>query len=256
MNTLVQLPARPADPLHKAAAAGVAVWLDHRHTPASAPAPRTDTGTEEGVRGHLLPGTPALRPGAGPADLLAASAGGRAATVGPVLSLAGYRRAMDTVLTALEAAVTEGVPLPARPVAIECSLPGIDTAVNAHLDLAGSWEAKAMRGLAALAAAQLLYAALERDLGTERWSRLAVRGARAPYLLWSTTGFSVTADRSVHYAERCLFPGTAVALAPDALRRFRERGVVLGPTALDTAEAQRVADTLGWFGVRLGADGD
>ncbi|MCL6670489.1 hypothetical protein [Streptomyces panaciradicis] len=178
-------------------------------------------------------------------------ADGRAVTVAPVGGVAGYRQAMNTVLTTLETAVAVGTPTP--PMAIEYSPADVDATVNAHLDLASSWEAKAMRGRAGLAGAHLLHAALRHDLTTDRWTRLAARGARAPYLRWSITARSLRADTGVAYAQRCLFPGTTLALPPTVWREFESRGVVTGPTALDVTEARRVIDTLGWFGVRLDA---
>ncbi|TXS42136.1 hypothetical protein EAO75_33665 [Streptomyces sp. uw30] len=232
----------------------MAVWLDCRHSAPSEPVPQAGKRPDEYVHGLLAPGAPAVRLGADPVEIVAAMADRRnAVTVGPVHSVTGYRRAMDTMLTALETAVAEGAARPAHPMAIEYSLPGVDAAVNARLDLVGSWEAKAMRGRAGLAGAHLMYAALQRDLATDRWARLLAGGARAPYLLWSTGGPSVPADRSVDYAEKCLFPGTALALSPAALREFDERGLVTGPTALDAAEARRVVATIAWFGVRLDA---
>ncbi|MFE5732110.1 hypothetical protein ACFQ7A_14545 [Streptomyces sp. NPDC056528] len=254
MNLLAPLPTRSAGALRKAAETGTTLWLDHRHTSPSAPLPHTGGETDENVRGLLLPGGPALPVDAGPAAILAAAAGDRTARMGPVHSVTGYRQVMGRVLTALETAVAEGAPPPPRPLAIEYSLPGADATADARLDLAGDWEAKAMRGRAGLAGAHLVYTALRHDLTTDRWARLAASGARAPYLLWTTTGPSVTVDHSVRYAERCLFPGTVLALSPAALREFDERGVVTGPTAPDAVGARRVAETLAWFGVRLDAD--
>ncbi|MFF4170677.1 hypothetical protein [Streptomyces sp. NPDC001744] len=254
MKLLAPLPTRPAGALRKAAEAGTALWLDHRHTPPSASLPHTGGETDENVQGVLLPGGPALRADAGPAAILAAAAGDRTATMGPVHSVTGYRQVMDRVLTALETAVAAGTPPPPLPLAIEYSVPGADAAADARLDLVGGWEAKAMRGRAGLAGAHLVYAALRHDLTTDRWARLAASGARAPHLLWTATGPSVTVDRSVHYAERCLFPGTGLALSPAVLREFGERGVVTGPTAPDAVGARRVVDTLTWFGVRLDTD--
>ncbi|MFJ9121538.1 hypothetical protein ACIRJO_39165 [Streptomyces sp. NPDC102394] len=249
MSTHTPLPARPAGPLRRAGEARVAIWLDCRHLSPCEPVPQPDPHTAGTVQGVLLPGRPTLPPGADPDQIAAVLAEDRAVTTGPVNGVAGYRQAMNTALTALETAVATGIPTP--PIAIEYSPVGVDAVVDARLDLAGSWEAKAMRGRAGLAGAHLLHAALRHDLATDRWTRLAARGARAPFLLWSTTAPSLGVDTSVGYAQRCLFPGTALALSPAVLREFEARGVVTGPTPLDIVEAQRIIDTLGWFGVGL-----
>ncbi|MFJ9721200.1 hypothetical protein ACIRP3_00420 [Streptomyces sp. NPDC101209] len=251
MSTHTPLPARPAGPLRRAGEAGVAIWLDCRHTSPCEPVPQPDPHTAGVVQGVLLPGRPALPPGTDPDRIVAVLAEGRAVTMGPVNGVAGYRQAVNAALTALETAVAAGLPTP--PMGIEYSPAGVDAVVDARLDLAGSWEAKAMQGRAGLAGAHLLHAALRHDLATDRWTRLAAHGARAPFLLWSTTAPSLGVDTGVAYAQRCLFPGTALALSPAVLREFEARGVVTGPTAPDIVEAQRIVDTLGWFGVRLDA---
>ncbi|MCX3061094.1 beta/alpha barrel domain-containing protein [Streptomyces beihaiensis] len=253
MSTFAPTPTRTTGPLRKATEAGVALWLDCRHTPASGHVAQARAAVDERTCG-VLGGAPegrSPRPGGIPAGLaVTAVATDGTAVVGPVRSVVGYRRIMDVLLADLEALVASGGPLPVSPTVIEYSLSDVDAAVDACLDLAGSWEAKAMRGLAGVAGAHLLYGALRRDLGSARWARLIAAGAQVPYLLWSC-GPAVTADRGARLAEKCLFPGTGVALSPAALAEFGERGVVTGPTALDLDEAVRVAKALGWFDVNL-----
>ncbi|MCH0566235.1 MULTISPECIES: hypothetical protein [unclassified Streptomyces] len=247
MDTLTPLPIRPAGPLRRAAAARVAVWLDRRRTAAETGEPTLGPGLEAALGGaaggvqDLLP--PPAPGGRSPGRL---SAHGTRIT-GPVHGPAGYRRLMRRLLS--EAATASPA---ARPVAIEYSVPAVDALVDARLDLIGGWEAKAMRSRAGIAGAHLLYDMLLRDLSSPRWAEAIDRGAPAPYLLWSTQP-GAGPDRGADLAQRLLFPGTAVALSPRALEAFAQHGVVTGPTALDLAEALRVARVLDWFGLRLDA---
>ncbi|WP_406011026.1 hypothetical protein OG440_36510 [Streptomyces sp. NBC_00637] len=167
---------------------------------------------------------------------------------GPAHGPAAFRRLMRELLAQASAAPAPGPE--GRPVAVEYSVPAVDALVNAGLDRMGGCEAKAMRFRAGIAGAHLLYDMLRRDLRSPGWTRAVARGIPAPYLLWSTTP-GAGPDQGAEYAERCLFPGTAVALSPEALRTFVERGAVTGPTALDLVEARRVVRILDWFGIRL-----
>ncbi|MFF8591838.1 hypothetical protein ACF061_10360 [Streptomyces sp. NPDC015220] len=235
MNTLAPLPIRPAGPLRRAAE--VALWLDCRHISRDA-ADRARAEAAHTVH-DMLPPAPG---GASPERLSAAGV----AVAGPVHGLVGYRRLMRRLRS--EAAASRLT----RPVAVEYPIHAVDARVNARLDWIGGCEAKAMRFRAGIAGAHLLYDALRRELRSPDWVRATDRGVPAPYLLWSTRPRSGP-DRGAEYAGRCLFPGTAVALSPEALRTFALHGVVTGPTAVDLVEARRVVGVLEWFGIHLGA---
>ncbi|MEZ3183003.1 hypothetical protein KYY02_31385 [Streptomyces pimonensis] len=184
-----------------------------------------------------------LPPDAGDATPASRSARGTL-VVGPVHGLAAYRRLMRRLLSETTAS-------PGRTFAVEYPLWTVDLLVDARLDLIGGCEAKAMRSTAGIAGAHLLYDAWCRDVRSPDWVRAAERGAAAPSLLW-TTQPCAGPDLGAEYAEKCLFPGTALALSPQALRTFTQHGgVVTGPTAVDVTEARRVARVLDWFGIRL-----
>ncbi|MFF4657945.1 hypothetical protein [Streptomyces sp. NPDC001381] len=239
MNTLAPLRPRPAGPLRRAA--DVALWLDCRRTsPERARQARADLAHT--VHDMLPPLPRGHSPERRSAD--------GTVVAGPVHGLAGYRRLMRRLLSRTAASPDSG-PV-ARPVAVEYPIPAVDALVNARLDLIGSCEAKAMRFRAGIAGAHLLYDTLRRDLRSPAWVRAVARDVPAPYLLW-TTEPCAGPDQGAEYAEKCLFPGTAVALSPDALRTFSRHAVVTGPTAVDLQEARRVAGILDWFGIRLDA---
>ncbi|MFE7932642.1 hypothetical protein ACFU6S_28715 [Streptomyces sp. NPDC057456] len=219
----------------------MALWLDCRRTPPEAVA-RSRAEAAQTVRDLLLP----VVQGA-PADGLTANG---TVVAGPVHGPAALRRLMRGLLSQAAAAPAPGPEDRPVAVAVEYSVPAVDALVNAGLDRIGGCEAKAMRFRAGVAGAHLLYDMLRRDLSSPAWARAVARGIPAPYLLWSTTP-GAGPDRGAEYAEQCLFPGTAVALSPDALRTFVERDAVAGPTTPDLVEARRVVGILDWFGIRL-----
>lgn len=234
MNTLAPLPIRPAGSLRTAATAHAALWLDCRRTSRQV-AYQAHAEAADTVR-DMLP------PDAGDATPAYRSARGTL-VVGPVHGLAAFRRLMRRLLS-------ESTASPGRTVAVEYPLWAVDALVDARLDLIGGCEAKAMRSTAGIAGAHLLYDAWRRDVRSPDWVRAAERGIAAPYLLW-TTQPCAGPDQGAEYADKCLFPGTALALSPQALRTFTQHGVVTGPTAVDVAEARRVTRVLDWFGIRL-----
>ncbi|MET9116708.1 hypothetical protein ABZX38_21305 [Streptomyces longwoodensis] len=234
MNTLAPLPVRPAGPLRAAATARTALWLDCRRTTRQS-ADQALAEAADTVR-DMLP------PDAGDPAPAHRSARGTI-VVGPVHGLAAYQQLMRRLLP-------EATASPGRAFAVEYPLWAVDALVDARLDLIGGCEAKAMRSTAGIAGAHLLYDAWRRDVQSPQWARAAERGATAPYLLW-TTQPCAGPDRGAAYAGKCLFPGTALALSPTALRTFAQHGVVTGPSAVDITEARRVARVLDWFGIRL-----
>ncbi|MDH6228335.1 hypothetical protein [Streptomyces sp. MJP52] len=236
MNTLTRLPPHPAGP-PRGATAKAELWLDLRHTSPEAAAP--DHAGAAHTAHDVLPAVAGGPPGEH------RSARG-VLVAGPVLGIAGYRRLTRELLS--------GAPAPsgARPLAVEYSVPAVDAVVNARLDRIGGWEAKAPHDRAGIAGAHLLYDAFRRDLRSPAWGRALGRGAPVPRLLWSTRP-PAGPDRGAEYAERCLLPGTAVALSPEALSAFTRHAAVTAPASADLAEARRVAGILDRFGIRLAA---
>ncbi|WP_314220719.1 beta/alpha barrel domain-containing protein [Streptomyces zaehneri] len=219
--------------------ADTTLWLDCRRTPAEEAA-RSWAEAAQTV-GDMLPPV-------GDVSSEGRRTAGGTVVAGPVHGPAELRRVMRGLLAGAPATPAPGPR--DRAVAVEYSVPAVDALVNAGLDRIGGCEAKAMRFRAGVAGAHLLYDMVRRDLRSPDWARAAARGIPAPYLLWSTAPVAGP-DRGAEYAERCLFPGTAVALSPAALRTFVERDAVTGPTALDLVEARRVVGILDWFGIRF-----
>lgn len=236
MNTLSPLPTHPLE-LSCGNAAEAELWLDRRRT---SPEPAAPALADAAPAVHdTLPHAVGGAPGGARSER-------GVLVVGPVHGPVGYRRLMRTLLSAAEAIPGAG------PVAVEYPLATVDALVNARLDRIGGWEAKAMLDRAGIAGAHLLYDALRRDLNSPEWVRVLGRGVPAPRLLWSTRP-PAGPDRGAEYAERCLLPGTAVALSPEALSAFARRAAVTGPATADLAEARRVAGILDWFGIHLDA---
>lgn len=107
----------------------------------------------------------------------------------------------------------------------------IDTKVDAALEeklKTASIEERAeldgLRGKIAIANAKLAYQHYKDIVSSERWKRLAAKGARPQRLLWASTSTKNKAYRDVLYVELLIGANTVNTIPPDTLDAFREHG--------------------------------
>jgi transaldolase len=91
-----------------------------------------------------------------------------------------------------------------------------------------------------IAVAVQSFAAFRRMQGSERWRRLAARGARPQRLLWASTGVKDPALPQDHYVSALAAAGTVNTLPEPTLLDFAARGRVAGLLDGDSAGAERV----------------
>jgi transaldolase len=132
----------------------------------------------------------------------------------------------------------------------------IDTAVDRKLDaLAERAAAPAereriarLRGTAGIANAKLAYRDFEELVASERWGRLAARGARPQRVLFASTSVKDPRYSPLLYVESLIGPETVDTVPPETLEAIR-RGLTVRPTLQEDvrgAEAQLAAlDELG-----------
>jgi len=99
----------------------------------------------------------------------------------------------------------------------------IDTAVDRRLDALGS-EVRDLRGLAAVACAQLAHSGRREIAATPRWQRLIDRGASPQRLLWASTGTKDRVYRDVKYVEALIGRDTVTTVPLDTLAAYRDHG--------------------------------
>jgi transaldolase/glucose-6-phosphate isomerase len=130
----------------------------------------------------------------------------------------------------------------------------VDTAVDRLLDGLGTQEATELRGTIAVANAKLAYARYRELFESERFARLAARGARPQRVLWASTGTKDPAYSDVLYVEELVGPNTVNTAPPATIEAFREHGRVRGATLLDDLTGARSAiDALSGLGIDLAA---
>jgi transaldolase len=114
----------------------------------------------------------------------------------------------------------------------------VDTEVDTRLAGIGRPEAEELAGTIGIANARLAYAEFERITATDRWRRLAAKGAKVQRPLWASTGTKNPAYSDVLYLDQLIGRDTINTVPPDTLRKFEEHGTV-APTLAGHEDAAR-----------------
>jgi transaldolase len=170
-----------------------------------------------------------------------------------IFSLDRYRAVMDAYLSGLEQAHAAGRDLTVIRSVASFFISRVDTEVDARLDQAGTPEAVALKGSAAIANARLAYQAHEQLTATERWQRLARLGARPQRPLWASTGVKNPAYPDTKYVAGLIARGTVNTMPGPTLEAFADHGHVSGDTITGSYDAARgVLDQLAAAGIDFG----
>lgn len=112
---------------------------------------------------------------------------------------------------------------------------------------------EALKGKVAIANAKLAYQHYKRVIASERWSKLAAKGARVQRLLWASTGTKNKAYSDVLYVEELIGRDTVNTVPPATLDAFRDHGRLRDSLEDDIADAERVLADLAKTGISLDA---
>ncbi|MBX3258782.1 MAG: transaldolase [Labilithrix sp.] len=170
-----------------------------------------------------------------------------------LFSVPRYREVVEAYLRALEARVERNDPVERIASVASFFVSRVDTKVDEALDgLEGDRriEGRELRGAIALANAKLAYEEYERMYGSERWARLAARGAHPQRLLWASTSPKDPAYPDLYYVEALVGPETVDTVTPDLFRAYLDRG---DPALRLTADRERAHAQVAAL-ARLGID--
>jgi transaldolase len=173
-----------------------------------------------------------------------------------LFGLGRYREVTETYLTGLEDRLAAGKPLENIASVASFFLSRIDVLVDKRLDALSrdrGDETHSLRGRAAIAYARLAYQIFKTLTASDRWKRLAARGARPQRLLWASTGTKDPAYSDVKYVEPLIGPETINTLPPQTLDAYREHGVPAARLEQDLDEATETPTWLTQLGVDLEA---
>jgi len=134
----------------------------------------------------------------------------------------------------------------------------IDTLVDKKIDeqakQAGAAEQKqlkALQGKVAIANAKQAYRWYQQFFATERWKKLAAKGARTQRLLWASTSTKNPAYRDVLYVEELIGPETVNTLPLATIEAFLDHGKVARTLDKDLSHADAVMQELAVVGISM-----
>lgn len=169
-----------------------------------------------------------------------------------IFSVERYQAVLDAYFAGLEQAKANGHDLKGIHSVASFFVSRVDTEVDKRLDAIGTDEAKALRGEAAIANAQLAYAAFQERLDTGRWRALAADGANAQRPLWASTGVKDPAYSDTRYVDQLVVRGSVNTMPEKTLEAVADHGQINGDTVTGrAAEAQRVFDQLEAVGIDI-----
>jgi transaldolase len=170
-----------------------------------------------------------------------------------LFGLARYGEVVEAWMSGLEQRAQAGGAIDHIASVASFFLSRIDTVVDAKLDAMGTAEVKPLRSRAAIASAQLAYRMFESWVKSERWQKLAARGARPQRLLWASTSTKDPTLPDTYYVNALIAPHTVNTLPRATLDAFRDHGKPAVRIHEDVEGARRAVEGLMLLGIDLEA---
>ncbi|MFY1637745.1 transaldolase [Solwaraspora sp. WMMB335] len=189
---------------------------------------------------------------AGLPAITATLAEGISVNVTLIFSLERYVEVMEAFLDGLEQAKANGHDLTTIGSVASFFVSRVDTEIDKRLDKIGSDAAKALKGKAAVANAQLAYERYAEIFSSARWQALADAGAHPQRPLWASTSTKNPAYRDVIYVEELIAPGTVNTMPESVVHAYADHGETRGDTVTGAyPSARKVLDDLVGVGIDL-----
>jgi transaldolase len=167
-----------------------------------------------------------------------------------IFSLERYEKVMEAYIDGVERAHQAGRDLSRLASVASFFVSRVDSEIDKRLDKLGTEEAKAARGKAAIANAQLAYQAYEKVFSSDRWRTLEAAGAHPQRPLWASTGVKDPAYDDTQYVVELVAPGTVNTMPEATLNAVADHGEVRGNTVTGSyAAAQSAIDALQALGI-------
>jgi transaldolase len=186
---------------------------------------------------------------AGLPAITATLAEGISVNVTLIFSLERYRAVMDAFLAGIEQAKANGHDITKIGSVASFFVSRVDTEVDKRLDKIGSDEAKALRGKAAIANAQLAYEAYTEVFGTDRWKALESAGAHPQRPLWASTSTKNPDYPDTIYVEELVAPGVVNTMPESVIKAWEDHGELKGDLTDKYDQARKVMADLKAVGI-------
>ncbi|WP_437584871.1 transaldolase [Paramicrobacterium sp. CJ85] len=167
-----------------------------------------------------------------------------------IFSLTRYREVINAYLTGLEQAKAAGIDLSTIHSVASFFVSRVDTEIDKRLDGVGTEEARALKGKAGVANAQLAYQVFEQEFASERAKTLLAAGANAQRPLWASTGVKDPSLPDTLYVTGLVADGVVNTMPEKTLEATYDHGEVVGDTVTGAYdEANGVLDAIAALGI-------
>jgi transaldolase len=183
---------------------------------------------------------------AGVAAIEEMTARGHSINVTLIFSLARHRQIMEAYFRGLERLVDAGGHLNTVHSAASFFVSRVDSETDRRLAELGREDLKGRLGIAN---AKLAYQQYKEGFDSERWRRLAGRGATRQRCLWASTSTKNAAYRDTLYVEELIGRETISTMPEETIRAFQDHGRVALRLESDLPEAQYLFNELYAAGV-------
>jgi len=164
-------------------------------------------------------------------------AAGISVNVTLIFSLERYRAVIDAYLTGLEKAKANGHDLSGLHSVASFFVSRVDTEIDKRLDAIGTDEAKALKGKAGVANAQLAYEVFGEVFATERAQALLAAGANKQRPLWASTGVKDPAVLDTTYVVELVAAEVVNTMPEKTLEATFDHGVIAGDSITPSYDA-------------------
>jgi transaldolase len=174
-----------------------------------------------------------------------------------LFAIAAHARVIDAYMSGLEDRLKAGKPIDSLASVASFFVSRVDSEIDKRLNAIadqggpGAEQAKALRGKAAIANAQLAYKLFLEQFASDRWKKLAAKGGRLQRPLWASTSTKNPEYRDVMYVEELIGPDTVDTMPPATIEAFRDHGNVERKVDADFGKAEQVMSDLAAAGVNM-----
>jgi transaldolase len=110
-----------------------------------------------------------------------------------------------------------------------------------------------VKGHVAISSAKIAYKMYKEIFGSERFSRLADKGARTQKLLWASTGTKNPEYSDIKYVEELIGKDTINTIPPATMNAYRDHGHPKSRIELDLEQAEWVMNVLPELDINIDA---
>ncbi len=174
-----------------------------------------------------------------------------------LFGLSRYRQVAEAYVAGIETCLAEGEPVKNIASVASFFVSRIDALVDPLLEkliAKGGGKAdlaKKVRGQVAIASAKMAYQIYKEIFGSDRFMKLAAKGACVQRLLWASTGAKNPDYSDVKYIEALIGPDTVNTVPLKTLDAYRKHGEPKARLEQDVKEARWVLECLPELGINI-----